>query len=127
MRSRDPRQRLGLRGEDEAVDALTRGGLEILDRRFRCRLGEIDVVARDRDVVVFVEVKSRTGLGYGRPGESVNRAKRERLARVAQVYLSRHRLYNAACRFDVVEVMVRPGTETTIRHIKDAFRLWPTG
>jgi putative endonuclease len=124
---RDPRQRLGLEGEDAAARALQAAGLRIMERRFRCRLGEIDLIARDRDVLVFVEVKSRRGVGFGRPAESITAAKRRRMARVAQLFLSRRGMLDVPCRFDVVEVLRHPGTELEVRHIVDAFRLWPTG
>ena len=125
--SRDPRQRLGLEGEDAAARALEKAGLRIVERRFRCRLGEIDLVARDRDVLVFVEVKSRRGIGFGRPAESVTTTKRRRIARVAQCFLSRRGMTDVPCRFDVVEVLRHPGIELEVCHIVDAFRLWPTG
>lgn len=101
--------------------------MRIVDRRFRCRFGEIDIIARDRDVLVFVEVKSRAGLGFGHPAESITATKRRRMARVAQYFLSRRRLTDVPCRFDVVEVLRNPGIDLEVRHIVDAFRLWPTG
>jgi len=109
-----------------AVRELRRAGLEILEVRFRSRLGEIDLIAKEGETIVFVEVKARAGLGYGRPAEAITRAKRERLARVAQVYLVQRSLHDHDCRFDVVEVL-RQGATTEIRHIRDAFRLWRTG
>jgi len=119
-------QGLGRLGETAAAQELRRAGLEILEVRFRSRLGEIDLIAKDGETIVFVEVKARAGVGYGRPAEAITRAKRERIARVAQVYLTRRALHDRACRFDVVEVL-RRGTTTEIRHIRDAFRLWRTG
>jgi len=124
---RDPRQRLGLDGEEAAARALEKAGLRIVERRFRCRLGEIDLIARDRDVVVFVEVKSRRGVAFGHPAESITAAKRRRMARVALLFLSRRGMHDVPCRFDVVEVLKRPGVSLDVRHIIDAFRLWPTG
>ena len=123
MRASDPRQRLGLEGELAAEQALTRAGMRILDRRFRCRLGEIDLVARHDGVLVFVEVKMRRGEGYGRPAESVTARKKRRLGRVALAWLSRRRMLDAPSRFDVVEVLREPGGGFRVRHIRDAFRL----
>lgn len=117
---------LGRQGEAAAARELRRAGMEILEVGFRSRLGEIDLIAREGETIVFVEVKARAGLGFGRPAESVTRAKRERMARVAQVYLARRRFHDRACRFDVVEVL-RCGQTNEIRHIRDAFRLWSTG
>ena len=119
-------QPLGRHGEAAAARELRRAGLEILEVGFRSRLGEIDLIAREGETIVFVEVKARAGLGYGRPAESVTPAKRERMARVAQVYLARRRFHDRVCRFDVVEVL-RSGETNEIRHIRDAFRLWTTG
>jgi putative endonuclease len=123
----DPRQRLGRDGERAAEEALQQAGLRILHRRFRCRLGEIDLIARDGDVLVFAEVKARRGFGYGRPSDAVDRRKRSRLARVALAFLTRHRLLDVPCRFDVVEVIEDSRGELSVNHIPDAFRIWPTG
>jgi putative endonuclease len=101
--------------------------MKILDRRFRVRLGEIDLIAEQTGQVVFVEVKARRGRGYGAPSEAVTKTKRERLGRVALAYLQRRGWLDRPCRFDVVEVMAGPGAELEVRHIVDAFRLWPTG
>jgi len=122
LQSSDPRQRLGRRGEAAAERQLVRLGMRVLARRFRCRQGEIDLVAALDQLLVFVEVKARRGHGFGRPAESVTRRKQRRIARVALVFLQRHRWMERRCRFDVVEVLVdRP--EPEVRHIPDAFRL----
>ena len=120
--SRDPRQRLGLEGEDAAKRALRRAGLCIVERRFRCRLGEIDLVATHDGVVVFVEVKTRRGNSYGRPAEAVTVRKQRRLARIALVWLTRRHMLAWPVRFDVVEVFRGSGTDLRVRHIRDAFR-----
>jgi putative endonuclease len=114
---------LGAAGEAEAEKALARAGLTILARRFRCRAGEIDLVALDGRVVVFVEVKTRRGTGYGRPAEAVTARKRGHMVHAARVFLARLGPPSPPCRFDVVEVL--PGADGTLRarHIRDAFRL----
>ena len=117
----------GVAGERAAEAALTAAGLTILARRFRCRRGEIDLVAWDGPVLVFVEVKRRAGDAYGTPAESVHAGKRERLARAAAVWLSRTRPPHPPCRFDVVEVRDAPGGGLATHHLRDAFRLWRTG
>jgi len=101
--------------------------MRILERRFRIRLGEIDLIAEHDGTLVFVEVKARRGTGYGLPAAAVTKAKRERIARVALAYLQRRSWLGRPCRFDVVEVIAGPGTRREVRHIPDAFRLWPTG
>lgn len=114
--SGDPRQRLGIAGEALAEAVLRDKGLRILARRWRCRSGEIDLIAEDGRWLVFVEVKARAGEGFGRPSEAVDARKRRRLARAALTYLQAEDALERPCRFDVVEV----GRE--IRHIEDAFR-----
>ncbi|MCP3979724.1 MAG: YraN family protein [bacterium] len=116
------RQRLGLRGEHAAALALERRGLSVLQRRYRCRLGEVDLVARDGDAIVFVEVKARRGSGYGEPAEAVTPAKQRRLARVALRYLQQRGWLERPCRFDVVEVRESVDGTTQVRHLIDAFR-----
>lgn len=119
---RDPRRRLGEAGEAAAEQWLRRAGLVIVARGFRVRCGEIDLIARDGAVVVFVEVKTRTQSAFGRPSEAVTAVKRGRIARVASVFLARSGWGEKACRFDVVEV-VPVGTGWRVTHLADAFRL----
>ena len=108
--SHDPRQSLGILGENVACAELQRRGYAILERRYRTRYGEIDIVARDGDVTVFVEVKARDGDGFGGGAEAVTRWKQRRLTRMAMDYLARHgRLADRPCRFDVVAVDVSSG------------------
>jgi len=103
-RPADPRQTLGLAGEEVACAELVRRGYAILARRYRTRAGEVDLVARDGVTVVFVEVKTRTGDAYGGGAAAVTWQKRQRLARVAVEFLARSGQSNAPCRFDVVVV-----------------------
>ena len=117
----DRRQTLGSAGEEAARAALVRAGMTIVARRFRSRHGEIDLVARDGESMIFVEVKTRAGTGFGRPAEAVTRTKRERLVRTAALFVARSGWGERPCRFDVVEVQPR-GNEWSITHIRDAFR-----
>ena len=95
----------GARYEDVALDHLTRAGLTLVARNYSCRYGEIDLVMRDRDVVVFVEVRYRRAGRFGGGVESVDGAKRAKLVRAAEVFLIDHpRLAGAACRFDVLAI-----------------------
>jgi len=123
----ESRGRLGERGEAAAEGLLRRAGMKILERRFRVRFGEIDLIAEQGGQLIFVEVKTRRGSGYGRPAAAVTGIKRERMARVALAYLQRRSWLGRPCRFDVVEVLAAPGGELETRHIADAFRLWKTG
>ena len=116
----DRRQSLGALGEALACRELERRGYIILDRRFRTRCGEIDIVARDGGVLVFVEVRTRSSGSFGTPFESVNWKKQQRLCRMAASYLFLRRVADVACRFDVVAVVEHSGRRT-IELVKGAF------
>jgi putative endonuclease len=109
------RQALGKTGEDLAVAELERLGYSILARRYRTRRGEIDIVARDGQTTVFVEVKARVRAEFGTAAEAVTPIKQSRLASIALEYLSRNRLTDRPCRFDVVAVDgAGPGCRITV-------------
>jgi putative endonuclease len=103
------RQELGKHGEDVAVRELERRGYAILDRRYRTRHGEIDIVARDGETIVFVEVKARLTGEFGTAAEAVTERKQHRLARMAVEYLARRHLVACQCRFDVSRSTARRG------------------
>jgi len=113
------RRSLGITGENIAADYLQKKGLRIIERNFRCRLGEIDIIAKQGSYLVFVEVRTRSSASCGLPQESITTAKINKLRRLAQVYMINKSLYNVDVRFDVVAVY-RAG-ETTITHIENAF------
>ena len=115
------RQRLGLEGEAMAALELERLGYQILQRRYRSRFGEIDLIAKDAGTVVFVEVKTKTDSRFGDPAEMVTSQKMRRLVSMAEEYVSGHQLHATPCRFDVVAVdaSVVPARITVY---KDAFR-----
>jgi putative endonuclease len=98
------RQELGKSGENLAVEELERRGYAILDRRYRTRHGEIDIVAKDGETIVFVEVKVRITAERGTAAEAVTSAKQRRLVWMATDYLARKRLTDRPCRFDVVAI-----------------------
>lgn len=98
------RQQRGFLGENLAVSELTRRGYAILDRRYRTRHGEIDIVADDRGTIVFVEVKARATREFGGAAEAVTPFKQRRLVSMAVDYLARRRLTDRPCRFDVVTI-----------------------
>ena len=111
---------LGKSGEDLACRELERRGYAIVARRFRVRSGELDIVARDGGVLVFVEVKTRAGRRFGSAAEAVTAAKQRRIARLAHEYLLRHRMSDCPCRFDVVSVQIDAGTPA-VEIIRNAF------
>jgi putative endonuclease len=112
---------LGISGENLACDALSRQGYAILARRYRTRIGEIDIVAMDGPTLVFVEVKTRTSDDYGVPAEAVTWRKQRRIVTMARWYLSERRLHGCLCRFDVVTVLCRRGLLPVVEVVKDAF------
>jgi putative endonuclease len=119
----DLRQALGKSGEDVACDELRRRGYAILVRRYRTRLGELDIVARDGATLVFVEVKARTSRRFGTAAEAVTFQKRQRLARMAQEFLQHSRLTRVPCRFDVVAVQVSSAGTPSVDIYPAAFGL----
>jgi putative endonuclease len=118
------RVEFGKRGEDLACEELIRRGYVILDRRFRTRCGELDIVARESNVIVFVEVKARSDGNFGVPFESVTRQKRRRLSQMAATYLFQKHLVDVPCRFDVVGVTGRPD-DCKVEVLRHAFDLEP--
>ena len=117
---KDPRHELGRLGEELACQELGRRGYVILERRYRTRYGEIDIVARDGPTIVVVEVKTREGAAFGGGAEAVTALKRHRLRRMGVDYVSRRRLGECPCRFDVVEVSLEGGMPR-IEVYKNAF------
>ena len=116
--------RRGARGEKLACRFLKRSGYKILFRNFRGRTGgEIDIVCRDHDTLVFVEVKTRTREDFGRPLLAVDRAKQKRISRGALAWLRMLENPDILFRFDVVEVMIADGVQPRIELIKNAFPL----
>ena len=101
---------LGNVGEDLACEELERRGYAIIARRYRRRGGELDIIARDGQTMVFVEVKAREGRAFGEACEAVTASKRRTITRLALDYLMRHRLTECACRFDVVSIHFESGT-----------------
>jgi putative endonuclease len=116
--------RLGARGEKLACAFLRRGGYKILYRNFRARHGgEVDIVCRDDDTLVFVEVKTRTREDFGRPVEAVNAAKRKLISRGALAWLQLLDNPDILVRFDVVEIVLAEGGQPHFDLIRDAFPL----
>jgi putative endonuclease len=116
------RERAARCGERIAAEFLMLRGMDVVDRNVRVGRGEIDLVARDREQVVFVEVKFRTAGGRGTPLDAVGVKKREDVARAAAGYLSRRGLLDRAVRFDVVGITWRAdGEELLVQHVPNAY------
>lgn len=114
---------LGTGFEQRAATFLVRRGLEVVARNFRCRLGELDLVMRDADALVVVEVRSRGTTRFATAAESVDRHKQQKLMRATQFFLARHPHFaDLPLRFDVVAFDAKDGDNHNLRWIPDAFR-----
>ncbi len=113
---------IGAQGEDIAARFLLSKKYEILDRNYRCRHGEIDIIARRKNVLIFVEVKTRRSSAFGSPLEAVSLKKQRSISAVAQAYLQHSRLSGSAARFDVIAILLGSGAPE-IEHIENAFEL----
>jgi putative endonuclease len=112
---------MGAFGERAAREYLKKRGYKILETNFRCALGEIDIVARDGDYVVFVEVRTRRSLVFGTPEESINAAKKAKLIKLGQYYLQAHQDPSSPWRIDIVAIeMGQHGKITRIDLIQNA-------
>jgi putative endonuclease len=106
-------------GEELAAQYLANAGFSIVERNYHYGHGEIDIIARENDYLVFVEVKTRTNASFGAPEYSITRGKQKQLLHVAKGYLFEQQIDNVPCRFDVIIVELYNKTE--IRHIPNAF------
>ena len=123
--NRTPRQILGARGEKAAAKHLRRHGYKILTRNFRSGKAEVDLIARDKDWLVFVEVKTRQTEEFGAPSEAVQLEKQRNLSKAALDYLRQLGNPRIHFRFDIVEVVQRPDSKKPddVRLIRNAFDL----
>ncbi len=114
-------QMLGAIGEELAFHELKNRGYKVLIRNYECALGEIDLIAKEKGSLVFIEVKTRRSDAMGSPGEAVTREKRRQIIRVAKYYLKRYGIPDIACRFDVVCILFPLNSEPVIEVLSDAF------
>lgn len=112
-------------GEAIAEDYLKESGYIILERNFRTKFGEIDLIAKDRDYIAFIEVKTRCGTLFGSPGEAVTTLKQHKISRTAEAYIMKKNLFKFKFRFDVIEVILNTieDNKYSIMLIKDAFQI----
>jgi putative endonuclease len=113
---------LGKEGERIAELFLKTKGYKLVERNYRCASGELDLVMLDRRVIVFVEVKTRTGTGYGTPLEAVEFRKQRKMIYAAQFFLSTRKLSQREARFDVIGISWS-GSQPSVEHIENAFEL----
>lgn len=112
---------LGAHGEQLAAEYLADAGMEIVERNWRSRHGEIDLIAADGDGLVFVEVKTRTGTAFGLPAEAVTATKQRRIRLLGLEWLRESERHWGRVRFDVVSILLVRGTAPRIEHIEGAF------
>ena len=115
----------GTLGEEVATQFLTSHGYRILERNFRCKGGEVDIIARDPEdtSLVFVEVKARRDLSYGVPQLAVNPFKQRQISKAALTWLGKNRLHDHNARFDVIAILLHTERPHSIEHIRNAFDL----
>lgn len=111
------KKELGSLGEEISIEYLKKIKYQIIDRNFYCRQGEIDIIAKDKKELVFVEVKTRTNINYGRPSEAVNKIKQKHMYKAASYFIYKNGLFDIPIRFDVIEVLISNG-KFNINHIK---------
>ena len=121
------KKELGAKGEEVAVNYLKSRGYRIVERNYRIRFGEIDIIAEQGDDLVFIEVKTRSGTLFGSPFESVTKQKQKQLSKVALEYISKQGFHNRPARFDVVGIELQKGSETfqdaAVELLQNAFDL----
>jgi putative endonuclease len=113
---------LGIEGEGLAVKFLKKIGYRIVAKNYKTQIGEIDIIARDGDTTVFIEVKTRTNDSFGYPFEAVHRGKRQKLKNLALLYLKKQGK-ELPVRFDVLSILCTENGKREIEHIKDAFEV----
>jgi len=116
------KKELGKKGEQLALRHLKKSGYRIIQTNYACKLGEMDIIAQEKDTLAFIEVKTRTSTAFGPPQLAVNLAKQMQLSKVALNFLKEKRLEDVKARFDVVAILLRPRGEE-IELIRDAFDL----
>ena len=115
------RKLLGKEGEEAAANFLVDKGYILLERNFSFTGGEIDLIARLDDRIHFIEVKTRKTVSYGTPAMAVNSRKQEKIIKTAKYYLTSHKIYDAPCSFDVIEVFKFCDNRVAVRLIENAF------
>ncbi len=118
-----PRSEIGVRGEQAAAEYLERAGLTVVERNWRCKAGEVDIIALDGETVVFAEVKTRRTEKKGSPEEAVSSQKQQRYGRIAATYIARAGLEETPARFDVIAIRPIGEDRALLRHHRDAFAL----
>lgn len=115
------KKELGNRGEQIAVELLTKKGFEIIEQNYHYGHGEIDIIAKDKNVLVFVEVKTRKNLEFGSPELAVTKNKQRQIRKIAESYLYEKEISDIDCRIDVIAILLQEKLPPKINHIENAF------
>ena len=118
----DEKKELGKKGEQLALEFLKKKGYRIIEKNYVCKLGEMDIIAKEKDTLAFIEVKTRTSTTFGPPQSAVNSKKQMQLSKVALYFLKEKGVEDVKARFDVVAILLGPKGEE-IELIRDAFEL----
>lgn len=114
---------IGTYGEDLSAEYLKRNSYSIISRNFRTRCGEIDIICKKNDLIIFLEIKSRYNYNYGSPIEAITYSKQKQIIKLCKYYIYINNLINYNYRFDVIEVLLNKENNLySINHISDAFR-----
>ena len=114
------KKELGKKGEEVALRFLKKKGYRVIERNYVCKMGEVDIIAKEKDTLVFIEVKTRTSTAFGPPQLAVTPAKQMQISKAAWSFLKEKRIEDVKARFDVVAILIRPEGEE-IELIRDAF------
>ena len=121
MEQKQNKRSTGSKGEDIACEFLSKLGYKIIERNYRYRHGEIDIIAKDGGIFVFVEVKYRKSLEYGTPDTAITNSKQKQIRKVAEAYLYENEIKDTMCRIDVVAILELPKQKPEINHYMNAF------
>ncbi|MGK9368681.1 YraN family protein [Melioribacter sp. Ez-97] len=108
-------------GEEIACNYLINKGMTVIDRNYHYGHGEIDIICKDNDTIVFVEVKYRKSLKYGEPEFAITKNKQRQIRKIAEAYLYEKKITDQPCRIDVITIVHEAGKEPALTHYRDAF------
>jgi len=114
-------KKIGAEGEKLAAEFLKRNNYDVIAANYRCRHGEIDIIARQGKTLIFVEVKTRSSLRFGMGMEAVNYAKQQKIRKVAMNFISEKKVLFSGLRFDVIDIFMKQPNVSQITHVKNAF------
>ena len=121
MSENNYKKQFGDRGEDIAADFLSNNNFKIIERNYRYGHGEIDIIAKDGEILVFIEVKTRKNLEFGPPELAITKSKQSQIRKISEAYLIDKNITDMDCRIDVVAILMEKNLPPKITHIENAF------